>query len=164
MERDGELSGGRWQRCGSSQLHSFQTLSPNQMKEDNRKERGLSASFLLLQNIILRVPFVKQLNTYLKVLRFEISKSIYRAQAFRYIVTVFLQALRERIRGRESSAGLKRVLVTVQLNKQMFLLFFYCESTGIQQLSQDICSQRPRLNLHPIGVLLSPVRPAGAVR
>lgn len=43
-------------------------------------------------------------------------------------------------RGRESSAGLKQALVTVQLNKQMFSLFFDCESTGIQQLSQDICS------------------------
>lgn len=39
--------------------------------------------------------------------------------------------------------------------------FFYSESSGIQQLSQDICSQRPRLCLHPMAEFHSQLRSEG---
>lgn len=71
---------------------------------------------------------------------------------------------RDRERARACLAGLKQALVTVQLNKQMFSLFFYRGSTWIPKLSQDICSWRPRLNLRPIGRLTSPPRSASAER
>ena len=55
------------------------------------------------------------------------------------------------------AAGLEQVLVTVQLYDRMFSLLFYCGSTGIQQLSQDICSKRPR---SPIGQSTCSERPS----
>ena len=128
---------------------------------------GLDAeSTLLLQNLLKDLaPFVMWLNNQLFESYLFWHRKVYSHSCGIQICysSVCTGTMREK-RGRESSAGLKQALVTVQLNKQMFSLFFDCESTGIQQLSQDICSWRPRLNLCPIGVLPSPLRPAGAVQ
>ena len=119
-------------------------------------------SFLYLQKIILRPLFVKQFRTLVFELIHIQCRGIQK-YCWSVCISSTRESERERGRGRESLARLKQVLVNVQLNKQMFSLFFYSGSTGIQQLSQDICSRRPRLNIHPIGGLLSPLGRVGAV-
>lgn len=46
----------------------------------------------------------------------------------------------------------------------VFFFFFFTLSSGIQQLSQDICSQHPRLCLHPMDEFHSQLRSEGAVQ